>query len=565
MLCGAVIHPPRAGDAVSHGVVLAAATVGVARSEVIGYSVQHRPITAYELGDPHATYRAVVLGSMHGFYERAGEVVTRALRTESIPVGLDLWVIDTLNPDGDALSQRTNAHGVDLNRNWPDLWIPISRAGCTAFHCYYSGPRALSEPETAAMYAFLKRIKPNRVVSMHQPLDGVDTTDGGAKDAAFRDALAHNLNLPLKAFTCYGVCQGSMTAWLTRYTSTTAISVEFAQTVSSAYLSGPAARGILSALMVNVGVPPPPSVSTVAGIARATGATAGGNTVTITGSGFTGAWRVAFGTVLGTSITVLSTTRMTVVAPKHPPGAVDLVITGPGGASTVTRNDRYSYLAPPTVTSVTGIAKASGSTNGGNTVTIIGTGFTDITAVLFGSAPGASIRVLSPSTLTVVVPKHAAGVLDVLVRGTHGTSVAGTPDQYTFVAPPTITSVAGTANATGSTSGGNTVTITGTGFTGITSVLFASVPGTSIKMVSARTVTVTAPPHAVGPVHITLTGTYGTSTPGAADVYSYLDLTAPAPLASNRQPRFGSLLLVGVLLAVLMAGFFGGIRWRWRR
>ncbi len=173
--------------------------------------MQHRPITAYELGDPHATYRAVVLGSMHGYYERAGETVTRALRTASIPVGLDLWVIDTLNPDGDALGQRTNAHGVDLNRNWPNLWIPISRAGCTAFDCHYSGPRALSEPETVAMYAFLNRVKPNRLVSMHQPLDGVDTTDGGATDTAFRNALAHNLNLPLKAFTCYSVCHGSMT------------------------------------------------------------------------------------------------------------------------------------------------------------------------------------------------------------------------------------------------------------------------------------------------------------------------------------------------------------------
>ena len=242
----------------SHQVVPAAATVGVVHSEVIGYTVQHRPITAYELGDPHATYRAVVLGSMHGYYERAGETVTRALRTASIPVGLDLWVIDTLNPDGDALGQRTNAHGVDLNRNWPNLWIPISRAGCTAFDCHYSGPRALSEPETVAMYAFLNRMKPNRLVSMHQPLDGVDTTDGGATDTAFRNALAHNLNLPLKAFTCYSVCHGSMTGWLTRYTSTTAITVEFTQTVSSAYLSGPAARGIVSALMVNVHVSPGP-------------------------------------------------------------------------------------------------------------------------------------------------------------------------------------------------------------------------------------------------------------------------------------------------------------------
>jgi hypothetical protein len=386
------------------------------------------------------------------------------------------------------------------------------------------------------MYAFLNRVEPNRLVSMHQPLDGVDTTDGGATDTTFRNALAHNLNLPLKAFTCYSVCHGSMTGWLTRYTSTTAITVEFTQTVSSAYLSGPAARGIVSALMVNVHVPPAPSVSTVAGIARATGATAGGNTVTITGSGFTGAWRVAFGTVLGTSIKVLSATKMTVVAPKHPAGAVDLVVTGPGGASAVTGNDRYTYVTAPAINAVAGIAKASGSTNGGNTVTITGTGFTGITSVLFASEPGTSIKVLSPTTLAVVAPKHPAGLVDVLVRGTYGPSLAVSADHYTFVAPPSVTSVTsvtsvgGTAKAAGSSTGGNIVTLTGAGFTGITAVRFGSVPGRLVKVLSPRTLTVTAPAHAVGQVHITLTGTYGASIPGAADVYSYLDLTPPAPV-----------------------------------
>src|SRR6478735_2502758 len=154
--------------AVTRAVVPAASSSGVVRSEVIGYSAQHRALVAYELGDPHATYTAVVLGSMHGYYERAGETVTRALRTTTTPRGMHLWVIDTINPDGDALHQRGNAHGVDLNRNWPYLWAPISRTGCTAFVCHYSGPHALSEPESVALTRFLQKIKPRRVVSIHQ-------------------------------------------------------------------------------------------------------------------------------------------------------------------------------------------------------------------------------------------------------------------------------------------------------------------------------------------------------------------------------------------------------------
>ena len=234
----------------------------VVRTEVIGYSRQHRPITAYELGDPYAAFTAVVLGSMHGYYERAGEVVTKSLRSLPIPAGLNLWVIDTMNPDGDALHQRGNYHDVDLNRNWPDDWIALPNDPKDTFDNHYSGPVPLSEPETVAMYDFLYNVKPNRMVVMHQPLDGVDTTDGGARDPAFRRALATNLKLPQKAFLCWEACHGSMTGWLTHNEKGSAVTVEFPQQVGGAYLTSTAPKGILSALMV--GRPPTISLSTAA-------------------------------------------------------------------------------------------------------------------------------------------------------------------------------------------------------------------------------------------------------------------------------------------------------------
>ena len=227
-----------------------AATIGVQSSRVIGYSADHHPITAYELGDPHAPYKALVLGSMHGFYERAGETVTKILRSKSIPPGIDLWVIDTLNPDGDVRRTHTNGDGVDLNRNWPHLWIPVGSSGCTPLDCHNSGPAALSEPETRAMYDFLQWLRPNRMVSLHQPLDGVDTTDGGARDIAFRNALVKNLDLPAKPLTCFESCRGTMTGWLTATQPGAAITVEFGWTPSAGYLSGQATSGILAALMV---------------------------------------------------------------------------------------------------------------------------------------------------------------------------------------------------------------------------------------------------------------------------------------------------------------------------
>lgn len=238
---------------------------GVVATRILGHSIQGRPITAYQLGDPAAAFTAVVLGSMHGYWEQAGQQVTSAMRSTAIPRGMNLWVIDTINPDGNALHQRTNAHGVDLNRNWPNKWAPIGRGG--VFDSHYSGPAALSEPETRAMHSFLLAVRPRRVVSMHQPLNGVDTTDGGAKDVPFRTAPAGRLALPAKPFTCHDVCHGSMTGWLTNYTSTVGITVEFpgAQSASqspstgpsTAYLRGLATTGILSGLMTGVAVPPP--------------------------------------------------------------------------------------------------------------------------------------------------------------------------------------------------------------------------------------------------------------------------------------------------------------------
>jgi murein peptide amidase A len=206
----------------------------------IGHSVAGRPIIAYHLGDPHSPLKTVILGEMHGD-EHAGVVVTRAIRQGRPIKGIDLWVIPTMNPDGDAAHRRQNRHGVDLNRNWPDIWVHLTGQ-------YYSGPKALSEPETRAMYAFLGQIKPNLMVSIHQPLHGVDTTDGGARNPAFRHRLSHNLSLPEKAFRCWSVCHGSMTGWLTRYQRGSAITVEFGSAPTTTMLTRTAPVGIVAAL-----------------------------------------------------------------------------------------------------------------------------------------------------------------------------------------------------------------------------------------------------------------------------------------------------------------------------
>jgi ABC-type branched-subunit amino acid transport system substrate-binding protein len=86
-----------------------------------------------------------------------------------------------------------------------------------------------------------------------------------------------------------------------------------------------------------------------------------------------------------------------------------------------------------TLPAVSSVSPTSGSTHGGTRVTVIGARFTHVTAVLFGSTKGTSIRVVSSTKLLVTAPSHRAGVLNVLVQTGAGTSPATTRDRFRYI------------------------------------------------------------------------------------------------------------------------------------
>jgi protein MpaA len=139
-----------------------------ARTVLLGRSWQGRPITAVEVGNPSGT-RVLVVGCIHG-NEKAGIAITDALE-HLAPSDLDLWIVPDLNPDGVAADTRQNAHGVDLNRNFPWHWRPMSGV-------YASGPRPLSEREARIAHALILRLQPHLTVSFHQHLDMVWASGG---------------------------------------------------------------------------------------------------------------------------------------------------------------------------------------------------------------------------------------------------------------------------------------------------------------------------------------------------------------------------------------------------
>jgi protein MpaA len=134
----------------------------VIETRVIGTSVQGRDITAYRMGTPGGRV-VLVVGVTHGD-ENKGALITADLRTLPTPPGIDLWIIDSINPDGLAAGTRQNANGVDLNRNFETGWNYIAPGA----HGQYSGQAAADQPESQAVEAFIRLIKPSIGVWYHQ-------------------------------------------------------------------------------------------------------------------------------------------------------------------------------------------------------------------------------------------------------------------------------------------------------------------------------------------------------------------------------------------------------------
>jgi len=296
----------------------------------------------------------------------------------------------------------------------------------------------------------------------------------------------------------------------------------------------------------------------VVSISVTSGPASGGTSVTISGTAFTGATGVSFGTRAAARFTVNNSTSITAVSPSAPAGTVDVTVTSAGGRSATSSADQFTFVGLPVVSS---ISPNSGSVLGGTTVTISGAHLLGATAVRFGGT-ATGFWVNDDASITAYAPAgEQPQRVDVTVTSLGGTSARSAADRFTYTpAPvPVVTSV---SPSSGFDVGGDVVTITGSGFTNAYEVDFGGVAA-PFTVNDDSSITAYTPAGADGTVDVTVISAAGISAATTADQYTYV--AVPAPDVTSVSPSSGP-DVGGDVVTITGSGFtnayevdFGGV------
>jgi protein MpaA len=163
----------------------------------------------------------LVLGGIHG-NEPAGVPLCEQLGAylaghSEVLAGKQVVVVPAANPDGLAANQRVNAHGVDVNRNFE----AANRVAVKG-----NGPRPMSEPESQYIAELIRRYRPARIVTVHQPLACVDYDGPGGELAA---AVSRACGLPIRKL---GALPGSLGSYAGLERQIAVVTVELPKTAT---------------------------------------------------------------------------------------------------------------------------------------------------------------------------------------------------------------------------------------------------------------------------------------------------------------------------------------------
>jgi len=263
-------------------------------------------------------------------------------------------------------------------------------------------------------------------------------------------------------------------------------------------------------------------VALLTSIDPTSGPEAGGTVVTLNGMGFDpGTTAVNFGANPATNVTCASTTQCQATAPA---GTGSVTVTMRSAGMQADGSATYSYVAgPPPPPTLTSISPTSGPESGGTVVTVNGSGFVSGTTVVnFGANPATNVTCGSSSQCQATAPQ---GTGSVTVTATVGGVPATGSATYTYIPPPSLTSISPTS---GPATGGTVVAVNGTGFiSGSTTVRFGSNLATDVSCASSTQCQATSPA-GVGVVLVTVV--VGAQQATGSVTYTYISsLTSISP------------------------------------
>ena len=257
----------------------------------------------------------------------------------------------------------------------------------------------------------------------------------------------------------------------------------------------------------------------------------GGDLIQINGIGLSNVTNVYFGSVPANIFSVTDS-QITVISPRSKNSAnginttVDVVAVDNTGQTRFVSSDKFTYLDVPVITSV---LPNEGTVTGGSSVDICGNRFTGATAVYFGNVSATSFTVVNDDEIVAITPSvDEPKIVHVTVTTPNGRSIASINDEYIYRSNedyqilPIVTNI---SPNTGSSLGGTTITINGTGFTPGSTVFFGGLSAPNVNVISATEIQCNSP---VGsllisgyPFHVNVVNENGRSIDTENDEFTY--------------------------------------------
>ncbi len=179
---------------------------------VLGMSMQQRPIEMLSYGD--TPNPVLVIGGIHGSEPTSVDVAQRLARNllndPTIwygTTGKSVAIIPIANPDGYARLSRTNAAGVDVNRNFPAKNFRQRETRSTSH-----GPEPLSEPESRAIKQAIETLQPRLIISIHSIDDERKCNNYDGPAEAIAQLMSQHNGYPVTPTMGYPT-PGSLGSW----------------------------------------------------------------------------------------------------------------------------------------------------------------------------------------------------------------------------------------------------------------------------------------------------------------------------------------------------------------